>query len=150
MRQSLVRTLGIGLLIGVLGACGDSDPVTPDPDPDPDPDPRVVLANPAFGANIQEIFDRRGCTASQCHGASPGQAMLNLSSGAAHGQLVGIPSFQVPTSMRVVAGDADASYLVMKLLGTGQQGQMPQGGQPLDMIDMDNIRNWINTGAANN
>jgi hypothetical protein len=39
---------------------------------------------------------------------------------------------------------------VDKLEGTAPGQRMPQGGVPLDSIDMQNIINWINQGAANN
>jgi len=69
-----------------------------------------------------------------------------------HGVLVDVAS---PRSgeIRVIAGDAQNSYLVKKLegrQGNGNGSQMPLGGAALDNIDLTNIKNWINTGAPNN
>jgi hypothetical protein len=109
----------------------------------------VVKANPAFGADIQEIFDRRGCTASGCHGSAQ-SAGLDLRSGSAYGSLVNVQASSEPI-VRVIPNDAQNSYLVIKLEGRQSVGaQMPRGGSPLDTIDMRNIRNWIDTGAPNN
>ena len=152
MNRALVRTLGACAALVLVAACGsdDDDPMAPEPPPGEPGDTRSVLANPSFATNIQEIFGRRGCTAAQCHGADPGQANLNLSSGTARAQLVRIPSRLEPTFLRVVPDSADISYLVIKIEGRQQVGvQMPVGGT-LDSIDINNIRNWINQGAQNN
>lgn len=111
-----------------------------------------MKANPLFAADIQEIFDRRGCNASACHGPTP-QAGLDLRTGASYGELVNVPSSQRPALMRVRPGQAqDSSYLVDKLDGTGAPQRMPRGAvaDTLDNIDMQNIINWINQGAPNN
>ena len=111
---------------------------------------REILASPSFGANIQEISDRRGCSAGNCHGSATSGA-LTLTSGASHGNLVGVTSSLESPTIRVVAGDAVNSYLVMKLEGTQSGGlQMPRGLGALDNIDLTNIKNWIDNGAANN
>lgn len=110
---------------------------------------RTVKANPSYASDIQEIFDRRGCTGSSCHGSVP-QAGLDLRTGNSYGALVNVNSTQELALKRVLPGDAAQSYLVDKLEGTGLGGRMPQGGAPLDSIDMNNIINWINQGAANN
>ena len=53
--------------------------------------------------------------------------------------------------MRVIPANADSSYLVMKVEGTQPCGaRMPLGDQPLDTIDMQNIRNWVTENALNN
>jgi len=63
--------------------------------------------------------------------------------------LVGVPSLQDGTQDRVVAGDADASYLIRKLEGTATTGgQMPLFGPYLPQADIDVIRQWIDDGAA--
>jgi hypothetical protein len=54
--------------------------------------------------------------------------------------------------MRVVAGNPDASYLVMKLEGThlangGSGGQMPFGAPPLPPEQIAKVRQWIAEGA---
>ena len=113
---------------------------------------RVILTNPLFTTDIQEIFGRRGCTASGCHGSLM-QGGLDLRTGAAYGNLVGVPAVALngPVGLdRVTPNDILASYLWLKVSGTTAGTQMPFGGTPLDNIDQTNIMNWINTGALNN
>jgi hypothetical protein len=110
---------------------------------------RVVKADPSYSEDIQEIFNRRGCTASSCHGSIP-QGGLDLRAGTSYGELVDVPSVQSPL-VRVRPGHAqDSSYLVDRLDGTSPAPRMPQGGAPLDATDMQNIINWISQGAPNN
>lgn len=70
----------------------------------------------------------------------------------AHANLVNRAATGAPNETRVIPGNAAGSYLVKKLEGAaGIVGaRMPLGGSPLDSIDMNNIRNWINQGAKNN
>jgi hypothetical protein len=110
---------------------------------------RVVKANPSFGTDIQEIFTRKGCTASACHGASA-QAGLSLTTGNAYGNLVNVTATQ-SALFRVAPGDPANSYLVMKAEGNAAVGaRMPLGGSALDNIDIQNLKNWISSGALNN
>lgn len=127
----------------VATACGDDTPTDPiDP-------PRVIKANPAFQADVQEIFDRVGCSTSGCHG-SAARAGLDLRTGSAWANLVDVTATNEAVS-RVIPGDAQASYLVIKLEGRQTVGsRMPLGGTPLDNIDLTNVRNWIDNGAPNN
>jgi len=109
----------------------------------------TVKADPSFANDVMEVFDRRGCTASSCHGG--GQGGLTMSSAStAYANLVNVQS---PNSgeVRVIPGNANDSYLVKKLEGRQAVGaRMPNGGSPLDATDLANIKNWINQGAKNN
>lgn len=119
---------------------------------DGDGDGREILANPSFATDINEIFQRRGCTASNCHGGSGGQAGLQLTSSASasYDELVDV-SATSESFLRVEPGNATDSYLVIKLEGRQTVGQqMPLGATPLDNTDLTNIKNWINNGAPNN
>ena len=139
------RSLVLALLCGVAAACGSDSPSEPDVG-----DTRVVKADPSFAADIQEIFNRRGCTAAGCHNVD-GAAGLDLSPGAAYGELVGVTATTGSVVVRVIPGDADGSYLVIRLEGRQTVGnQMPLGGLPLDNIDLTNVRNWIARGAQQN
>ena len=109
---------------------------------------RQILTSPTFGANIQEIFERRGCTAANCHGTSA-EGGLTLTSGSSYSNLVNIDATTDPSKKRVAPNDADNSYLVMKVEGRAG-ARMPLGLGALDNIDIANIRNWIDTGAPNN
>jgi hypothetical protein len=111
--------------------------------------PRVVKATPAFGADIQEVFDRIGCSTSGCHGTAQ-SAGLDLRSGNAYDNLVNVQALSERV-VRVIPGDANGSYLVIKLEGRQTAGaRMPLNGTALDNIDLTNIKNWINNGAPNN
>ncbi len=77
-------------------------------------------------------------------------AQLDLRAEAAYSALVGVTATTEPI-VRVIPGDPDNSYLVMKLEGRQSVGvRMPLGFAPLDDIDLTNIRNWIAQGAKNN
>ncbi len=140
MHNRIFLLLALGLF---LAGCGSpTDPA----------DTRTIKANPSFSTDILEIFSRRGCTASNCHGNGAGELTLTSSPATSYGNLVGVTS---PTSgeVRVIVSDAANSYLVKKLEGTqgsGNGSRMPIGGSQLDDIDITNVKNWINTGAANN
>lgn len=148
-----VRSVGTALAVTVLilAACGENDPLGP-PMPQPDTTTtRSVVANPSFSTVVTEIFSRRGCTASSCHGSAT-SAGLGLVTDP-YGSLLDIASTQVPSLDLVTPNDTVDSYLVIKLEGTDPriQGQrMPRNGTPLDTIDLNNIKNWIKSGAANN
>ena len=151
--MSRIRILSTSLVFA-LAACGGDSGTGPD-EMDPPGNggggttTRVVKSNPSFGTDIQEIFTRKGCTASACHGVSA-QAGLTLTSGSAYGNLVNVTATQ-STLSRVAPGDPANSYLVMKVEGTATFGaRMPLGGSVLDNIDIQNIRNWISSGAPNN
>lgn len=110
---------------------------------------RTIKADPSFASDIQEIFNRKGCAASACHGSLQ-EAGLDLRSGSSYAQLVNVPSTQTGI-LRVIPGNAQGSYVVMKVEGRASVGdRMPLGGVALDNIDLTNLRNWINQGAKNN
>lgn len=110
---------------------------------------REVKEDPSFASDIQDIFNREGCTNGACHGVGA-SAGLNLEVGQSYASLVGVASTQEGFE-RVTAGKAPESYLIIKLEGRqGVGARMPLGGTPLDAIDMQNLKNWINKGAKNN
>lgn len=114
---------------------------------------------PTFSSIQRDIFNstdtagRAACTS--CHnieGASIA-ANLNLTGAAAYNALVNAPSTGKPTAIRVVPGDANASYLIQKIEGApGIVGdRMPGTGGPfLTPGQIAIIRRWIELGAANN
>jgi len=63
--------------------------------------------------------------------------------------LVGVPSSEQPSVLRVEQGDPDSSYIIRKLQNTpGITGQqMPFGGPYLPQATIDVIRQWITSGA---
>ncbi len=91
---------------------------------------------------------------STCHtgtGASlPGSQ--NLTAGHSYASLVNVTSLEVPSMKRIVPGDPDNSYLVLKIQGSpGIVGvQMPASGGPLTQAQIDEVRAWVAAGALNN
>jgi len=141
-------------LVFALAACGGGGGTGPD-EMEPTGDGgggatgRIVKSNPSFGSDIQEIFTRTGCADSSCHGSSA-QAGLSLIAGSSYGNLVNVTANQSEL-LRVNPGVPASSYLVMKVEGSASVGaRMPLGGTALDNIDIQNIKNWISSGALNN
>jgi len=141
---SIVPTLAV---MAFLTACGGTPTDTGGTG-------RVILTNPSFATDIQEIFVRRGCTASNCHGGSSPQGGLGLANAtASYANLVDVPAVALsgPSGLdRVEPNDIAASYLWLKVSGTTAGTQMPQGGAALDATDLANIQNWINNSAPDN
>ena len=133
-------TLGALLLAMAAGACGDDSPTTPS-----------GTTTPTLSMIQAQIFDPV-CT--PCHtdvGRSP-SAGLNLKAGSAFSNLVGVTSSNNPPAVRVVAGNANGSYIVQKLEGAaGIVGErMPRNNAPLSDAQIKMIRDWIAAGALNN
>lgn len=130
---------------GVAGCSGGGDTGT---DPTPDPAP---ITNPSFATDIQGTFNTKGCTASNCHDASSqANGNLSLRTGTSYGLLVGVMGDQ-ENIVRVIAGNADGSYLIIKLEGRQSRGsRMPKGEPALSANTIQTIKNWINNGASNN
>lgn len=87
-----------------------------------------------------------------CHLTGEEAGGMSLVGDAAIDFLVGKPAQEAPALMRIVPGDPDKSYFVMKLEGThlangGTGAQMPFGGPPLDPEKIARIRQWIAEGA---
>ena len=91
------------------------------------------------------VFDA-SCTV--CHSGAAAPLGLRLDAGNSFTNLVGVPSAQVGSLLRVDPGDPDNSYLVRKLEGTASEGQlMPLGGPPIPQATIDFVRQWISDGA---
>ena len=146
----LHRVLSPVLICVVLAACSASDSPT---DPGGTPaDARTIKANPSFANDITEIFMRRGCAGSNCHGNGAGGLTISTSGSANHERLVNVTS-PMSGEVYVIPNDAQNSYLVKKLenrQGSDNGSRMPVGGSALDNGDLTNIKNWINAGAQNN
>ncbi len=87
-----------------------------------------------------------------CHtgvgGVLPG--VMNLTSAAAtFAALVNVTSLNEPAFKRVLPGQPNNSYIIHKLEGTQLAGsRMPLGGPFLDQATIDQVRSWIQAGAA--
>jgi hypothetical protein len=130
------------LFVFVLLAGCEKEEALMDPDPDPDPTLSQIQTS---------IFDTN-CALSGCHaGASP-QMGMNLSAGQSFSNIVNVPSMENGALNRVTPGDADNSYLYLKITGAaGITGsRMPLGRAPLSQTQLDLVRDWIEAGAENN
>ncbi len=96
---------------------------------------------------IQATIFNPSCAVSGCHLGDNAQQGLDLSSGAAGDNLIGVDSREVPSFKRVDPGNPDDSYLVMKLEGDSRiVGQrMPLGAPSLSGEQIDLVREWINS-----
>jgi mono/diheme cytochrome c family protein len=84
----------------------------------------------------------------QCHSGAGAPVGLRLDAANSFALLVGVPSGEQPSILRVAPGDPDNSYLIQKLEGTAGVGQrMPLRLPPLPQSDIDVIRQWITDGA---
>jgi hypothetical protein len=109
-------------------------------------------SNEPLSADLQSIQDNVFtpiCT--RCHIGASAPEGLRLDAADSYSLLVGVPSAEVPSLLRVMPGDPDESYLVLKLQGSPGivGGQMPLGGPYLPQATIDAIRQWITDGAAN-
>jgi hypothetical protein len=88
---------------------------------------------------------------SKCHIGGSAPEGLQLDAAHSYNLLVGVPSAEQPTLLRVKPSDPDSSYIVHKIEGlpgiTG--GQMPLGETPLPQATIAAIRQWITNGAPN-
>ena len=151
MKHPMIAGLGLVFFLA-LGACGGDGGMGPGENNNNNgggENMRVIVADPAFGSVIQEIFNRKGCSASSCHGSTR-EAGLDLRAGSSHASLVNVTATQAAVA-RVIPGNANDSYLIVKVEGRQSFGaRMPLGGSNLDNIDLTNLKNWINQGAKNN
>ncbi len=89
----------------------------------------------------------------QCHVGENPAGGLNLEDTNSFVNLVGTKRL-FDKEIRVVAGDADSSFIIDKLennnLGGSRGEQMPLGGPVLEKATIDVIRQWIDAGAENN
>jgi hypothetical protein len=137
----------LALLFGGAAACGKflelpTAPIDPDP-----PNPAATLSA------VQGTIFTPTCAVVGCHHSlgAASSAELELTAGNAYGNLVGRPSTQIPTLLRVAPGAPADSYLIRKITGTqpftGER--MPMNAPPLTEEQIQLIRDWIRRGAPN-
>jgi methionine-rich copper-binding protein CopC len=97
-------------------------------------------------ASIQAQVFTPICTT--CHAGADAPHGLRLDAANSYNLLVGVPSAEVPSLLRVKPGDPDSSYVIQKLEGIAAVGaRMPFGGPYLSSSTIDVIRQWITDGA---
>jgi hypothetical protein len=144
------RVLCLAAVCLTFAGCGGSDVSTGlDEDPE-DPGGEMPTETPSFAADVNTLFVNRGCTAGNCHGGGAGDLSLTSTASTSYADLVGVASDAEPSFLRVEPGDAQNSYLVIKLEGRQSSGgRMPLGGAALSASEIATIRAWIEAGAAN-
>ncbi len=87
----------------------------------------------------------------QCHACHAANRAPDLLPGRSWNATFEVPAIQNPDKFFVAPFNADASYLLDKILGIQSSGaRMPLGATPLSAEQTDLIRSWILEGAANN
>jgi hypothetical protein len=85
---------------------------------------------------------------SVCHIGGGAPEGLRLDAADSYNLLVGVPSTEVPSVLRVKPGDPVNSYIIQKLQGHAAVGaQMPLGGPYLSADTIAFIQQWITNGA---
>ncbi len=85
---------------------------------------------------------------SVCHAGGAAPQGLRLDATNSYSMIVGVPSAEVSSLLRIKPGDPDNSYLVQKIEGHAAVGaQMPFGGPPLPAATIAVIRQWVSDGA---
>jgi hypothetical protein len=85
---------------------------------------------------------------SVCHVGGGAPEGLRLDAADSYNLLVGVPSTEVPSLLRVKPGDPVNSYIIQKLQGHAAVGaQMPYGGPYLSADTIAFIQQWITNGA---
>lgn len=116
--------------------------------------------DPSFNAINDQVLGPR-CTAPECHDSVDHKAELDLETDpyaalvnvAAEGDLSANPPSTPVDRIRVIPGDPDNSFLVIKLEGNQESNEgvrMPNRGVHLRKYEIDAIREWILEGALNN
>jgi hypothetical protein len=125
-------------------SCGKLNEITAPGGGPPPVDPTATFTR------VQNGIFTPTCAALGCHDLLGRRQNLVLAAGSAYGQIVGVPSEQMPALRRIAAGDPANSYLYRKITGAGITGdRMPQGQAPLTDAQINLIRDWIRRGAPN-
>jgi hypothetical protein len=115
---------------------------------------------PKLSVIQREVFSV-SCTFSSCHDGPYTESRLDLRPGKSYAALVGVQSQHNPAYVLVVAGDADASYLVDKVYGipVPETVDHPDHDHSVIMPPADvgvlaegwkkAIREWVARGAPN-
>lgn len=137
--MSYCRLIPFMLLVAVLAACEHGDAVVDGDGDDLQPTLQSIQAN---------VFNT-SCALSNCHTGPNAPQGLDLSAGSARANLIKVPSTQAPDFLRVEPGNADDSYLVMKLEGDSRisGARMPFQRPALSSNQLSVIRAWIDSGA---
>src|ERR1700733_1071260 len=140
------RNAGVTLCALFIAACaGNGQGLDANGRPLAPGDSSTLPLSDDFDALQENIFTP---ICSVCHTGASAPQGLRLDAADSYNLLVGVPSTEVPSILRVKPGDPDNSYIIQKLEGHAAVGaQMPLGGPFLTTDTIAFIREWITNGA---
>ena len=139
MKIGFLKIIVVLAFINLIIGCSEEETTAPTANPSTAP-----LAK--FSDLQAKIFN--SCAVDGCHASGSVQGNLDLSSGQAYANLVGVQSVLYPQFKRVEPGSAGNSMLI-KILKGELSPQMPLNRTPLSSDVIDSIEAWINSGALN-
>jgi hypothetical protein len=148
MRMGRFTWAALGVLATVFGCAGNGDGLDQNGQP-------ITPGGGSIGpvtASFQSIQDNVFTPiCSKCHIGASAPEGLQLDAAHSYNLLVGVPSVEDPSLLRVKPNDPDDSYMVHKIEGAPGivGGQMPLNETPLPQATIQAIRQWITDGAAN-
>ncbi len=135
--------LPIGAVVAAGGCVGSGEGV-------PAPTTGSGIA-PRTWPEIQKMILTPAC-AQQCHRGGAAPKALSLEPNRALKQLVGVPSVEVPSMLRVAPGSPEKSFLLTKVVSSDPRrvgARMPRNGPPfLSFAQVRSLRLWIAAGAT--
>jgi hypothetical protein len=145
-----LRTTSMSLLaacaVTLVGCAGSGTGLDPNGRPLPPGGTTGGVLSADFDSIQQHVFTP--VCAAVCHAGGAAPQGLRLDAASSYALLVGIPSTEVASVLRVQPGDPGNSYLIQKLEGHAAVGaRMPFGGPYLDAATIAIIRQWITDGA---
>jgi hypothetical protein len=145
-----MQSCGVALGLALLAACaGNGDGLDASGNPIVSGGSTTEPLSADFESIQENIFTP---ICSVCHAGATAPEGLRLDAANSYNLLVGVPSTEVPSIMRVKPGDPANSYIIQKLQGIAAVGaQMPDGcptTQPcLTATQIGFIQQWITNGA---
>jgi hypothetical protein len=143
-----IRNLAIAapaLCLLLAGCAGSGEGLDANGRPLEEGDGGTLPLTPDF-ASIQANVLTPVCA--PCHSGAGAPQGLRLDAANSYAALVGVPSSEVSSLLRVEPGDPDASYVVQKLEGRADVGgRMPLDQPALPQATILVIRQWIQDGA---
>ena len=131
-------------LLMSIAACSDKgeDPVSSNPPPD-----TGGTLSVSFATEIRPILTSQ-CAVSGCHGGTQGQNGLSMEN-ASYSTVLAITG--ASGTKFIVPGSATTSAFYQKVKNPPEFGErMPKDRAPLSNLNVQKIRDWINSGALNN
>lgn len=132
------------MIFALFLACGDNNTDTAAEASIDNP----YLDNPATFTEVENELLGVSCAFNSCHAAAAGG--LSLDGQTDYERIMDVNSPMTGEAL-VVPGDADASYLYKKIIGTPDiTGDIMPPGVGVSQLQEQMLESWINDGAQNN